>query len=193
MKVPDLTFSEEVACFVAREYAAARVILEYGSGGSTHLASQLAGKRVFSVESDCKWAQRLDMTIAVHGSANRPVIYYADVGHVKDWGVPADETEWRKFPGYAIDIWTEDFFEQPDVVLVDGRFRVACFLAIAAFTRQNVRVLFDDYNERPHYSVVEKYARLETKVGRMAVFTVPPGAISAADLATNVSCFFDPR
>jgi hypothetical protein len=52
MERPELTFSPEVAELVRETYAQAQVILEYGSGGSTVLASEMAGKTVFSVESD---------------------------------------------------------------------------------------------------------------------------------------------
>ena len=38
IRKPELTFSPEVADLVRETYAAASVILEYGSGGSTVLA-----------------------------------------------------------------------------------------------------------------------------------------------------------
>jgi hypothetical protein len=32
-------------------------------------------------------------------------------------------------------------------------------------------LLVDDYEGRPHYTIIEQYANLEKMVGRMAVFT----------------------
>lgn len=52
---PALTLPPEEAEWVCSHYQAANVILEYGSGGSTVLASELSGKKVFSVESDKMW------------------------------------------------------------------------------------------------------------------------------------------
>ena len=49
---------------LSEAYRDARVILEYGSGGSTRLAAAMQGKYIMSVESDCKWAQALHTELA---------------------------------------------------------------------------------------------------------------------------------
>ena len=56
---PELTLPDAEAALIRAAYAKADVILEYGSGGSTVLASELPGKSVFSVESDRDWAQMM--------------------------------------------------------------------------------------------------------------------------------------
>ena len=56
---PKLTFPPDEAAWVEEVYDAARVILEYGSGGSTVLAGEKLGCRVFSVESDKNWCENL--------------------------------------------------------------------------------------------------------------------------------------
>ena len=53
---PELTMPEAEATILREHYARAQVILEYGTGGSTALASELPGKTVFAVESDKDWA-----------------------------------------------------------------------------------------------------------------------------------------
>jgi hypothetical protein len=60
--------------------------------------------------------------------------------------------------------------QQPDLVLVDGRFRVACVLEslLSLSPSSETQILLDDYIDRPHYTVVEQYADVEL-VGRMAV------------------------
>ena len=64
----------------------------------------------------------------------------------------------------------------PDLVLVDGRFRVAS--ALTAFANlaglSDARVLVDDYTNRPHYHVMEKHGKLLHTVEYMAVFQPPP-------------------
>jgi hypothetical protein len=59
---------------------------------------------------------------------------------------------------------------EPDLILVDGRFRVACVLEslLQLSEPHSCRILCDDYLHRPHYHVVERFAEL-TLVGRMAV------------------------
>ena len=56
---PKLTLPRAEADWLRQHYAEARVILEYGSGGSTVLAGEQLGAHVFSVESDLGWAADL--------------------------------------------------------------------------------------------------------------------------------------
>jgi hypothetical protein len=45
---------------------------------------------------------------------------------------------------------------------------------------KHAHLLVDDYAERPHYHVIEHFARLDAMVGRMAVFRSLP--VANADL-----------
>jgi len=56
------------------------------------------------------------------------------------------------------------------LVLVDGRFRVACVLEslLSLSPLSETQILLDDYVGRPEYAVVEEYADVKI-VGRMAV------------------------
>ena len=60
----------------------------------------------------------------------------------------------------------------PNIVLIDGRYRVACFLNILLKTanKYKVLILIDDYKEREEYKIVEKYLKLKKYHGTMAVF-----------------------
>ncbi len=82
----------------------------------------------------------------------------------------------------------------PDLVLIDGRFRVACFLTTLLQARPGTIVLFDDYvgrNER--YGQVETYVQPDRLVERMAVFTVPH-ELPVHDIALDLATFYmDPR
>lgn len=180
---PELTFPEQEALEVTRQYARASVILEYGSGGSTVLAAELPGKKVISVESDPKWLCRLNNYLDATPAPSRPITYYVDIGPTKEWGYPVNLAARAKFPNYSAGVWLEDFFEHPDLVLVDGRFRVACFLACAALTQRPLTVLFDDYVDRPHYHCVETVCAPVRIVGRMAIFEIEPGAFHRGHLA----------
>ncbi len=174
LKPPKLTFPPEVAKWVETHYDAARVILEYGSGGSTVLAGEKLGCRVFSVESDKDWAQDLERWF----DANPPLadvrLHHADIGPTKAWGNPVNEKNWRKFSHYPIGIWDRKDFAQPDVVLIDGRFRAACFLAVLIRTKAPVTVLFDDYKDRAGYHVVEDFVKPVEMRGGMAKFELEP-------------------
>lgn len=186
----ELTFAQKERRFLVELYEQADTILEYGSGGSTVLAAQL-GRRVFSVESDHDWANR--MAVHLTTISDRAQVHWADIGPTGPWGVPMKPREFRKFHAYALSVWDRPDFVQPDLVLVDGRFRAACLVAVMMRTAKPVTLLFDDYLKRRYYHGVEGLARKEEMVGRMARFTVTPGAIPPDMVTQAVGWFTDPR
>jgi hypothetical protein len=123
-------------------YAEARVILEYGAGGSTLIAGQVPGARVFAVDSDAAWIARLSSHFATHPPEAPVVLHHADIGPVRDWGHPADRSGRDRWPGYAAGVWERPDFVAPDVVFIDGRFRLACFLTVLLRSQDIVTVLW---------------------------------------------------
>lgn len=186
----ELWFSDRVKDYVRETYAGANVILEYGSGGSTVLAAEL-GKTVFSVESDRAWAERLANTLRPISNLAR--VHHVDLGPTGSWGRPTDESQARRFHAYALSVWDRPDFEEPDLVLIDGRFRAACLVAVLLRAKRPTTVIFDDYRKRRYYHGVEKLARKEEMVGRMARFTVTPGPIPPEMLTQAIGWFTDPR
>ncbi len=176
---PELTMPEPEALLLRSEYGRAQVILEYGSGGSTVLASELPGRSVFSVESDKSWAQMMRGWFA----ANPPVsgtevdVIWSDIGDTKEWGRPVDESEWRRWSRYPLQVWTLPEFKHPDVVLVDGRFREGCALAACFMAERPITLLFDDYAGRKQYHHVEEFLGAPEMTGRMARFDITPQPI----------------
>lgn len=178
---PELTMPEAEAAHVAAAYGAADVILEYGSGGSTVLASELPGKYVFSVESDEQWARMMQSWFAQNPPAtgSHVEVIWSNVGETGDWGTPINNREWRRYAEYPLGVWHLPEFRQPDVVLVDGRFRAGCALATAFLTQRPVRLLVDDYKRRKGYHAIEAYLGAPTLIGRMAEFEARPMAVPA--------------
>ena len=68
----------------------------------------------------------------------------------------------------------------PDVVLIDGRFRVACFLYALIHTKPGTVIIFDDYADRPEYHVVEEVISPVEVDQRQAKFVRPNGELSKA-------------
>lgn len=186
---PELSLPEAEAAELRAAYRRARVILEYGSGGSTTLAASLPDKRVFSVESDRAWALRLQRQIDAQNLPSATTLYHADIGPTGPWGRPLDGTHWEKFHTYPLAIWDEPYFLHPDVVLIDGRFRAACLMTVLARITRPVTVLFDDYTERPSYHVVERFLKPTKTTGRMATFQATPGLVTLQDLTAIVATF----
>lgn len=189
-QAPALTLPPEEAEALAAVYGAAGVILEYGSGGSTALAADMAGKAIFSVESDADWAAGMQAWFDSHPPrARRLVIHHVDIGPTAKWGNPADSSGWTRYHRYPFTVWSLPRFEHPDAVLIDGRFRVACFLAVLFSIERPVTVLWDDYTVRPRYHVVERLAQPSALHGRMARFDLTPQAVRNRDLPWIIDQF----
>jgi hypothetical protein len=189
---PELTFSPEVGDWVRETYADAKVILEYGSGGSTVLASEMTGKTVFSVESDRRWTRRLQAYLDEAGAPSPVHLHYAPIGKTGKWGRPVDNSGYRRYHEYALGIWDHPEFQAPDTVLIDGRFREACFYAVMLRCTRKTVVLFDDYGDRPRYHAVERFAKPVERRGRMARFELKKMALPREDLTQIIGAFSNP-
>lgn len=167
-----LTLPERERELLAQQYENADCILEYGSGGSTLLAANDDRRKVFAVESDREWAHNLQREIAVLYPQSPARIHHAFIGRTREWGHARKYSRWMVpfYLRYATSVWTRRDFAHPDVVLVDGRFRVGCFIAVASKIKRQTRLLFDDYLNRKEYSFVEKFVKPRAMCGRMAIF-----------------------
>jgi hypothetical protein len=175
MEKPILTLPSAEGDLVRREYTRANCILEYGSGGSTVVASDLPGKTVFSVESDRAWHQKMVAWFQENPSLSSITMHYSDIGPTKEWGFPTSDVSWKNYIEYPFGVWSKYPQLNPDIVLVDGRFRVGCFIACVMNTKQDCTILYDDYSIREPYWVVEKIVKPVEVVGRMARFEITPG------------------
>lgn len=178
---PELTMPPDVAALVMDCYGAAQTILEYGSGGSTVLASEMTGKHVVSVESDRGWVRKMRRWFIANPPAQDTTVdvVLSDIGPTTDWGHPAGDDHWRRFARYPLGIWQRDGFRHPDVVLVDGRFRIGCALATAFNVTRPVTLLFDDFTRHTGFRQVEEYLGRPEMTGRMARFRVEPTPVPA--------------
>jgi hypothetical protein len=179
MKRPTLTMPAAEAALLTAAYDKADVILEFGSGGSTVMAAE-AGKRVTSVESDKAWAQMMRDWFAANPPSGQVDIIWSDIGPTKEWGHPVDQSGWKNFARYPLEVWGQSDFQHPDVVLVDGRFRMGCALAAAFRITRPIPLYFDDYTDRPRYHQIETFLGAPHEiVGRMARFDLTPMPVPA--------------
>lgn len=190
---PVLTMPQPEADLLRLAYQAAGVIVEYGSGGSTVLAGDMPGKVVFAVESDKAWAAGMAGWFAAHPPRAEVHLHPVDIGPTKDWGAPVTDRGWRRYHQYPLSVWDRADFRHPDVVLIDGRFRVACLLTVLYRITRPVVVLFDDYLRREAYHLVEQDVKPVAMVGRMARFELVPRAFPMDGLARFIDCFTRPN
>lgn len=188
---PELTLPSAEAEALRAAYAGAGMVLEYGSGGSTVMAAEL-GAHVVSIESDAAWAAMMQDWFAANPSRGRAVIEHVDIGPTRDWGHPADESAFRKWPDYALKIWDSAGFRHPDVVLVDGRFRLACFLTTAYRITRPVTLFFDDYTPRAAYHKAAELQPPTSIIGRMARFDLTPRMLTAEGVRAYLKALLQP-
>ncbi|WP_074255735.1 hypothetical protein [Vannielia litorea] len=170
-------------------YLKAQTILEYGSGISTEFAATLPGKTVFSIESDSAWCEALRHRLPAPADGTHVHLRHVDIGPTGEWGRPTGTKHWSEFHTYPLSIWQEPGFQQPDLVLIDGRFRVACFAATCIFAEKPIKLLFDDYYPRPRYHCVEEMFHPVQRIGRMAEFHIQPRAYTPLEIAKFITFF----
>ena len=148
--------------------------LEYGTGGSTMLATRLAVPHVVGIESDRNWLEAVRRKVGPPGEGRTLELLHVDIGPTGDWGFPVSDVGWRRYAQYPTAPWlTEGARSKVDLILIDGRFRVACFLTSLLYSRPGTRILFDDYFDRPYYADVEALVQPTARHDRIAEFDVP--------------------
>lgn len=130
---------------------------------------------VISVDSHTKWIEKVQASIEI--SSSKLLIEYCDIGPVGEWGFPLGLDKMKNFWSYMVTPWEAARRENvvPDTILIDGRFRVATFLYSLISSRPGTTIMFDDYFDRPYYSVVEDFCLLKERHGRMAIFHTMSG------------------
>jgi|688.fasta_scaffold17719_9 hypothetical protein len=145
--------------------------LEYGLGGSTLIAHS-TGAKCLVVDSDLRYVNAIN---------DRPRLtkLHANIGKVGPYGAPIFST-FRKL-NYKLGVLYSSkpylYFEtlNPDLVLIDGRYRLACALQLIKHNpKGNWVMMIDDYVERSEYHEIERFAYLmhviENRVGVFRAF-----------------------
>jgi hypothetical protein len=155
-------------------------VLEFGSGGSTLLLAEFA-EQLISIESDKKFAAQLNKRLEDLNYSKASVIY-ANIGPTKSFGQPISclaPIFKKKYMNYARIFDNLDSQFNPDVVFVDGRFRVWCSIQACQKLDQNFILIVDDYFDRTEYHEIEKFlgpAKMFSE--NTAYFEVQPKSIN---------------
>jgi len=164
--------------------------LEYGAGGSTRFAAQTQLSTLISVESDPRFLSAVDFWIRQDAPhiAWHPIAI--DIGPTGPLGYPKSlrpNPSWLRYP---LTPWARGF--QPDLILIDGRFRLACALAASEYAAPGTLVMIDDYALRPWYWKVRRVMKEVRRAGRARVFEVSGNSSELTRHALRRACG-DPR
>ena len=148
------------------------VYFEFGSGGSTYQSSIRPNiKKIYSVESDLEWSNKLKDILK--NETKIDFIYNEMDALPNNWGNPGpNSTELqRKSYSERILFLNNNDSNKIDLVLIDGRFRVACCLKCFEKINNNCFIAFDDFLDRPGYHIVLNYYDIveQTQDNRMVI------------------------
>jgi hypothetical protein len=175
--------------------------MEFGLGGSTLAAVRAGAQSVIAVDSDANWVAAVSghPEIAPLIDRGAAVILHADIGPIVEWGHPKDRSHLARWHAYIAAPWAacDRRGTIPDLIYVDGRFRVGCCFSIAvAFAGrselQQPRVLLHDVDEgRPGYRDVFTYLDLIEQIGGLCLMQVRRDASPIAAMASLLQRQFD--
>lgn len=135
----------------------ANVYFEFGSGGSTYQANVRKNiKKIYSVESDIEWHIKLKNKLK-----NDKIKYIFNEMNTKPntWGNPGEHATDIQKINYSDQIkkLKKEDIQNIDLILIDGRFRVACCLKCYDLINDECLIAFDDFLNRTYYHVVLDY------------------------------------
>lgn len=173
--------SQEATDWFLDALAGSTRYVEFGSGGSTYVAAS-KGIEFATVDSDAVFLEAVRQKIVENGfyDPQSQTYHHGDIGVTGNWGRPVGYQQatlerreaFRKYSDLPLASFGNDAL--PDLVLVDGRFRVACALKALRLLRDQSgwTIVVDDYVERPEYHVIEQYAEIKGFVAnRMAIIS----------------------
>jgi hypothetical protein len=168
------TMNERESQFLINRLKDSRNYLEFGSGFSTIEACRLVKNTIISVETSVPYLSAMSDHLTKLGVLHSNVfLHHADIGQTGAWGYPVDEIAIKKWSQYSdLNFKNYQTSFRPDLALIDGRFRVATFLKLFLHY-PGLSIIFDDYFDRPQYSVVENVLKPKKQIDRIAFFQVP--------------------
>lgn len=194
MTIPVRMTDEERAFFEDALGRHGRNYCEFGMGGSTLVAARTADY-VVAVDSDERWVrdvgERPELVALV--SKGRARLLHADIGPVGGWGYPTGEERLRHWPDYVAAPWAawRDLGRDPTLVLVDGRFRVACAMSAAVAAPAAMLMIHDYETARPSYMKALDAFELVDVVGTLALFRRRDDVAVGAALARMLASLFE--
>ena len=169
--VKEISFgSQKANDFFKSELFKSKFYLEYGSGCSSVLASKMH-KDFYSIEGDKNFYKFMISKVS------KKNIKFRSLGIVKENSIPIHSLSDLKNVSLSdkqrsrIRDYCSAIFElsnekglAPDLILVDGRYRVLCGLYLYKFFKennQNFKIIFDDFNTNKNYHELNHFFEIE--------------------------------
>lgn len=144
--------------------------VEFGAGASTVLAAEVVEDWVMAFDSSQAWLDKVAEACRKRKTRLTPILSCIDIGESGVWGFPRDAAARGRWPLYHSGMWDDPRLRAADLYLIDGRFRVACFVQALLHCSDRAFIAFHDYASRPHYQVATGLAREVACVNDLSIF-----------------------
>lgn len=146
----------------------AKKYLEYGCGGSTYMAASRTPslEQIVSVEGAGGWIEKLKKEAPIRDAVASGRLTFHHIDYNADeggWSAPKDMSKHHLFPQYS-DVVKSYPANTFDMVLVDGRFRVACIAKLYDHVSESTKIIVHDFMNRPQYHCVLAFFEIVEKV-----------------------------
>ena len=180
--------------FFTKSLKKSNLYLEFRSGSSTLLADRLF-KQFISIESDKNF-----YNFIINKISTKDRLFLVDFGLISDYSMPLFYSIRKYFFKKIANQYSGMVFKQleqknkvPDLVLIDGRFRVLCALKLFCYLKNKTEfptIIFDDYRDREYYKIIENFFTIKI-LGRFAILEKMKNNDAIDEYIEKYSC--DPR
>ena len=171
-----MTMSDRELEILHSQLEQANHYLEFGAGDSTiHAANTRGVLHIDSVESSQDYINENllnNPAIQLAVAEQRLRFHIIDLGPTKEWGYPVDDSKSHLWPNYALSVFAQP--SQHDLVLIDGRFRVACALSCLLSTPDHCTIMIHDFWNRTKFYFLLQFFEVHHEVDKLGVFTKKP-------------------
>lgn len=164
--------SKKADIFFKKNLKKSKYYFEYGSGNSTILSKKYK-KKFLSIETDKSFYR------FIKKKGIREILYY-NIGPTKYYSIPIlplilIKEKIKKYAN-SINLFKKKFKKNPDLILIDGRFRVYVTLTLLIFFLKNkitgrTIIIIDDFKYRKNYQVIKKIIKIRL-IGRMGIIEI---------------------
>lgn len=171
---------------LTRFMATSKCYFEWGSGASTKLACEAGIPKIYSVESDINWFKM------IKSECPDACINYVDIdADGSSYSHPKSDRKSYNFKTYNQFILLVDY--TPDLVLVDGRFRVLCASSVYSALDEDDVMLVHDYKAREYYHDIELFFDIVVSADSLFAFKKKPWGGSPHSDMYNILCKIDDK
>lgn len=166
------TWSERALTALNHHLSSAESLLQYGCGETTSIACGYPNvKYIYAVESDKSVADSIYDTLT---DKDKLRMMYADIGELDANGIPINHANFANYHQYMVFPWAlaDKYNVIPELIVIDGHFKVASFLYSLICAKEGATILFNDFFTSSDYGIARNYALLEERHGDMAEFKV---------------------